>query len=107
MAESEAKFYFSEVLCAVEYMHSQGIVWRDLKPENIMIDSKGHVKIVDFGLAKHDSTTRNSLHYLKYCSVNYRNEKTYCGSLMYVTPEMVKCQEHEMTGDYYQLGILL
>jgi len=70
LEETEAKFYFSEVLCAVEYLHSIGVVWRDLKPENIMIDAKGHVKIVDFGLSKSTSNERNYLHFLKQSSVN-------------------------------------
>lgn len=43
-------------------MHTIGIVWRDLKPENIMLDGKGHVRVVDFGLAKCTKGDTNYLH---------------------------------------------
>jgi serine/threonine protein kinase len=47
-----ALFYFTEITCAIEYMHSKKIVYRDLKPENLMIAADGHLKITDFGFAK-------------------------------------------------------
>ena len=44
--ESDSAFYMSEILIAIEYLHSQGIIYRDLKPENIMLSRDGHVKLV-------------------------------------------------------------
>ena len=50
--ESEAKFYFAEILLGLEYIHDQNVLYRDLKPENIFIDIDGHIKLADFGLSK-------------------------------------------------------
>merc|ERR1712232_1413160 len=41
-----------QLLCCLKYMHSAGIVHRDLKPSNILIDSRCHIKVADFGLAR-------------------------------------------------------
>ena len=79
--ESQARFYFSEIVLAIEYLHSNKIVYRDLKPENILLDFDGHVKLVDFGLSKE----------------NIRNDEiryTYCGSAEYMSPEMVSKLGH-------------
>ena len=45
-------FYTSEIVCAIEYLHSKEIVYRDLKPENILLDGEGHIRLTDFGFAK-------------------------------------------------------
>jgi serine/threonine protein kinase len=50
--EVQAKFYFSEILLGIEYLHSKHVVYRDIKPENILIDIDGHIRIADFGLSK-------------------------------------------------------
>lgn len=47
-----ATFYASEIVSALEYLHSLNIVYRDLKPENLLLDKDGHLKITDFGFAK-------------------------------------------------------
>ena len=52
MTEEQAKFYFLEILIALDHIHSHGVVYRDLKPENLLIDDEGHIKIADFGLSK-------------------------------------------------------
>ena len=50
--KTNMEFYTAEVLCALEHLHSNSIVYRDLKPEHVMIDNQGHCKLVDFGFAK-------------------------------------------------------
>lgn len=52
------RFYASEVVVALEYLHMMGIIYRDLKPENVLIRSDGHIMLTDFDLSlKSDNPT--------------------------------------------------
>ena len=78
MEESEAKFYVSQVLLALEYLHNLDIIYRDLKLENLLIDSRGFIKLIDFGFAKRvDSSTKSW---------------TLCGTPDYLAPEVILAQ---------------
>ncbi|KAI3748288.1 hypothetical protein L6452_11269 [Arctium lappa] len=46
------RFYLAEIVCALQHLHSMGIVYRDLKPENILIQQSGHVTLTDFDLSR-------------------------------------------------------
>ena len=92
--EDQAKFYFAEVVLALEYLHSMNIVYRDLKPENILLDIDGHIRITDFGLSKQDIGM-------------YDRSYSICGSPEYMAPEMLRSGEHGPTVDFYTLGALL
>lgn len=75
MRESEARRFFQQIICAVEYCHRHKIVHRDLKPENLLLDDDLNVKIADFGLSN-IMTDGNFL-------------KTSCGSPNYAAPEVI------------------
>lgn len=50
--EKIVKHIAAELILALEELHNKNIIFRDLKPENVMIDSSGHLKLIDFGLSK-------------------------------------------------------
>lgn len=92
--EDQAKFYFSEVVLGLEYLHSLNIIYRDLKPENILLDIDGHIRITDFGLSKQDIGM-------------YDKSYSICGSPEYMAPEMLRSGEHGPSVDFYTLGALV
>ncbi|XP_077334791.1 putative serine/threonine-protein kinase DDB_G0286841 [Lithobates pipiens] len=53
------RFIAAELLCAIQALHSRGIVHSDLHSKNILIDSTGHVKIMDFGLSERKGVPYN------------------------------------------------
>lgn len=52
LPENEVRLYAAELYLALKYLHNKGIIYRDIKPENIILDKDGHIKLIDFGLAK-------------------------------------------------------
>eukprot|EP00586_Coscinodiscus_wailesii_P020225 CAMPEP_0172499760 /NCGR_PEP_ID=MMETSP1066-20121228/130577_1 /TAXON_ID=671091 /ORGANISM="Coscinodiscus wailesii, Strain CCMP2513" /LENGTH=363 /DNA_ID=CAMNT_0013273673 /DNA_START=209 /DNA_END=1300 /DNA_ORIENTATION=- len=92
--DDQAKFYAMEIVCAFEYLHKTLIIYRDLKPENILITTDGHLKITDFGFAK----LLESSGALTW---------TLCGTPEYLAPEVIQCQGHGKSVDWWTLGILV
>ena len=92
--EKRAKFYLCEVLLALENLHKRNIIFRDLKPDNVVLDEEGHCKLTDFGLSKEGID-------------NNQYTKSFCGSIAYLAPEVLKKQGHGKAVDWYLLGVLL
>lgn len=93
-SEAETKFYAYQIGQALQYMHSNGIIYRDLKPENILIDANGYIKITDFGISK---------------KLSNENEKakTLCGTPEYLAPEILLANKYDKSVDWWSFGILV
>ncbi|CAN4104379.1 unnamed protein product [Withania somnifera] len=126
------RFYAAQVLIALEYLHSLGIVYRDLKPENILIREDGHIMLSDFDLCfksevspKLDFTTtrvQNEAKRRHSCYGDRLKEETVTefiaeptsafsrscvGTHEYLAPELISGAGHGNGVDWWAFGVLL
>ncbi|CAI5757700.1 unnamed protein product [Candida verbasci] len=128
-----ARFYISEMFAAVNSLHELGFTHRDLKPENFLIDSKGHIKLTDFGLAagtvSNDRiesmriklrdledldnyqvpsrlmTERQKI--FKQSQGHHNLANSIVGSPDYMALEVLEGKNYDFTIDYWSLGCML
>lgn len=112
--EEWIKFYCSELLCAIEFLHHKGYVHRDIKPENILLSSTGHIKLSDFDL----STKSNIINFdiikkyyfgnIKYLNKEpHINSNSFVGTPEYFAPEIIKNKSYTASVDWWEFGILI
>ena len=89
--EQETKFIIANLILSLEYIHNQKIIHRDIKPENLVLDSKGYVRLTDFGVAKINETD---------------NSSETSGTPGYMAPEVILVQNHSYPADFFALGVI-
>ena len=91
LPEDIAKTYVCEAALAIEKLHENKMLYRDMKAANALLDSEGHLRLADFGLAKKAVSSGSFL-----------------GSMNYLAPEMLVKDDYKVHGkelDWYLLGV--
>uniref|UniRef100_A0A6B2L0H2 non-specific serine/threonine protein kinase n=1 Tax=Arcella intermedia TaxID=1963864 RepID=A0A6B2L0H2_9EUKA len=112
LTEEQVKFYASEVLLALEYLHMKGFIYRDLKPENIVVHESGHIMLTDFDLSKGVSSQPKLVNKIYSGNPAVVAEpdtitNSFVGTEEYLAPEVIKGTGHTATVDWWTFGILL
>ena len=91
LSVEEIRVISAQIISALLYMHSKGIIYGDLKAENILLDDKGIVKLCDFNL----SGTKSILN------------ETLQGTVCYIAPEIIEGRNRTPKSDFWSLGVLV
>ena len=89
--EKETKFFISNIILALEYIHCKNIIHRDIKPENLVLELNGYLRITDFGVAKINEND---------------NSHETSGTPGYMAPEVILVQNHSFPSDFFALGVI-
>ncbi|KPJ04975.1 Serine/threonine-protein kinase 6-A [Papilio xuthus] len=89
--ERTAAICVRDLTRALLYCHSKKVIHRDIKPENLLVGSNYELKIADFGWSVHSPSSRRM---------------TLCGTLDYLSPEMIEGKPHSYPVDIWSLGVL-
>jgi len=119
LTEDATRFYASEVVLALEYLHTCGFIYRDLKPENILLHLSGHIMLTDFDLSKtavpvspnivrrSSKAARQELKYIGNEPKLSVPANSFVGTEEYLAPEVIKGTGHDGTVDWWTLGVLM
>uniref|UniRef100_A0A8C2WF06 Serine/threonine-protein kinase PLK n=1 Tax=Cyclopterus lumpus TaxID=8103 RepID=A0A8C2WF06_CYCLU len=94
VTEPEARYYMTQLLKGVQYLHNNRVIHRDLKLGNIFLSDEMEVKIGDFGLATK-------------IEFDGERKKTLCGTPNYIAPEVLCKKGHSYEVDVWSLGCIL
>ncbi len=105
----EALTLSQQIAEALEAAHEKGVIHRDLKPANIKVDPEGHVKVLDFGLAKAfaDEVPESELSASPTLSRDATRAGVILGTAAYMSPEQAKGKTVDKRTDIFSFGIVL
>ncbi|KAI3327566.1 Pkinase-domain-containing protein [Xylariaceae sp. AK1471] len=110
------RFFGAQILDAIEYMHSRGVIHRDLKPENVLLDDQLHVKITDFGTARllSDPRAPHASPNIEDMGTSSRGKErddsraaSFVGTAEYVSPELLTNKNACKASDLWAFGCII